>query len=448
MKVGYARVSTGEQSDALTQQIARLEKSGVVQIFSDIKSGRKSDRKEFNKLLAAVKRGEVAEIVITRIDRLARSVVSMSKAIALLEECKVKLTILDAPIEDISNPFSKFSINQMSALAQFESDLLQNRVRHGFDYFREQNKASGKVPFGYRRENERYVPDDTLHPSGKTNWAIAGEIIDHIISNNSPIRGTTHWIQETYGITWSVTGFQNWLKNPTLRGHTRYNVRNLQHHPEKWDIRPDTHAALISPSKDAQLQFVMSENKRRWGANRDQGNRGTSLLSGQIFCGCCDGKCYVNRKGKDILICNKRSVYGKAYCSNKYGTPLPFVTLAVDAELCKRAIALRDFAFDEDIPDPPELAQLKNSLDNLLKMPSNEFIDDAIAGLRSRISQMQVKKDTPNLRLIDEWVQIFGDIQFFASLPHSERFQLYRRFVKRVFIANREIIKIELVEIF
>jgi site-specific DNA recombinase len=445
MRVGYARVSTGEQDEALVQQMARLEKTGLDKIFADIKSGKSNNRKEFNKLIALCKKGEVKEIVITRIDRLARSMVSMSKAIALFEEMGIKLTILDAPIDDISNPFSKFSINQMGALAQFESDLLQSRVRHGYNYFREKNKAPSHVPFGYTRIDEKYAPDLSLHESGKTNWAIAREIIDWMIANKSSIRGTAHHTQAWYGLRWSITGFHNWIKNPVLRGHTRYNVHNKQHKPELWDIRKDTHVALIDASTDEQLQALLINNQRIWGGNRLQGNRGTGLLSGQIYCGCCDGKCYVSRKDKDLLVCNKRNVYGKSYCSNKKATSLSKVCDFVDAALAEKAIMLRDFVFSEDEPEPRELVELKAKLESLEKIPKDDVIEDAIAKIKVKIHQH--KKVTPNLALVDEWVQTFSDIRYFQLLPQDRKSELYRKFLSAVVIDNGSIVLVEFVDI-
>jgi site-specific DNA recombinase len=445
MRVGYARVSTGEQDDALVQQMARLQKTGVDKIFSDIKSGKSNKRQEFNKLLSLCKKGEIKEIVITRIDRLARSVVSMSRAIALFEEMNIKLTILDAPVEDISNPFSKFSINQMGALAQFESDLLQSRVKHGYNYFREKNKAPSHVPFGYIRIDERYAPDLNLQESGKSNWTIAREIIDWMIANKASIRGTTHYTQSQYGIRWSITGFHNWLKNPVLRGHTRYNVHNKQHKPELWDVRKDTHTALIDPITDEQLQSLMEHNQRIWGGNRLQGNRGTSLLSGQIYCNCCGGKCYISRKDKDLLTCSKRNTYGKTYCSNKRATPLPQVVEYVDNALSQRAIALRDYALSEDEPESNELIELRHKLESLEKIPKDDVIEDAIAKIKVKIHQY--KKITFNLALVDEWVHTFSDIRYFQLLPQENKSELYRKFLHAVVIDSGSVVRVEFVDI-
>ena len=71
--LGYVRVSSREQalnSHALEQQIARLENAGVDLVICDVQSGKKDNRPGLKRLLAMIERGEVSEVVITRIDRL------------------------------------------------------------------------------------------------------------------------------------------------------------------------------------------------------------------------------------------------------------------------------------------------------------------------------------------------------------------------------------------
>lgn len=443
MRVGYARVSTGEQDEALTQQVARLEKAGVCKIFSDIKSGKSNNRQNFNKLLTLCRQGKITEIVITRLDRLARSVVTISKAITLFEEQHIKLIILDAPIEDISNPFSKFSINQMGALAQFESDLLQSRVIHGYNYFREQNKACPQPPFGYRRDSEKYVPDLTLHESGKSNWVIAREIIDWFVSNQSTIRGTIHHIYDVYKIRFSTTGLTNWLKNPTLRGHTCYNRKFNNTRPELWDVRKDTHTPLIDEEIYRDIETLLSENRRRWGRN-NKGETGKGLLSGLIYCGCCGGKCYL-RRNKNLLGCKQRAEYGETYCTNKKSTSLTFICEFLDKALTEYANRLRDYALSEEPAESAEVIELRATLANLQKLPQNDAIDDAMAKIKIQIFQHQ-KVAYPS-ELIDEWVNTFSDVQFFKLMPQQEKAELYRKFVRSVTILNGNITDIKLVDI-
>ncbi|BAZ11414.1 resolvase domain-containing protein [Calothrix sp. NIES-4071] len=118
----------------------------------------------------------------------------------------MKLTVLDAPIDDASSPFGWFSINQMAGLAEFESRLLSSRVKHGMEYFREQKKAPGRTPFGYRRVNEKYAPDTTLHECGKSFWEIAAEIVDYFVDGNASLRSTVVYCKKSMALLGQILG--------------------------------------------------------------------------------------------------------------------------------------------------------------------------------------------------------------------------------------------------
>ncbi len=92
--VGYARVSSLEQADntdALKQQINRLKDAGATQIVQDVESGRKDDRVNLAALMERVQRGDVSEIIITRLDRISRSLPHMRKILDILKENGVNL---------------------------------------------------------------------------------------------------------------------------------------------------------------------------------------------------------------------------------------------------------------------------------------------------------------------------------------------------------------------
>lgn len=435
MRVGYARVSTGEQDDALTQQIARLEKAGISQLFSDIKSGKSKNRNQYNKMMTLCRQGKITEIVITRIDRLARSVVTISKAITLFEEMHIKLVILDSPIGDISNPFSKFSINQMGALAQFESDLLQNRVKHGYAYFREQNKASSQVPFGFIRENERYVLDSNVHESGKTIHFIAREIIDWMLENRASIRKTTQYIWESYSIRFSPTGFGNWIKNPVLRGHTRYNVKLNCNRPDVWDIRRDTHTKLIDEFTYQSIETLLTNNKTQWGVNATSvTNRGKGLLTGLVICGCCGAKCYKGKSTRDRIYCKGRWNYGAYHCSNKHGVPSQDIVKLIDLELTKRAISIRNNIATDDNLESSHVIELRKTLADLERLPQNDAIDDAIAKIKTQIYNH--KKIPQNRENIDIWVKHLSNPLFLETINYDDKCQIYRTLVKSITILD------------
>jgi predicted site-specific integrase-resolvase len=80
--VAYVRVSSREQAEntnALEQQRQRVMDAGVDRIFQDVQKGKRDDRPAFQELLARVKRGKIRKIVITRIDRILRSLITLKK---------------------------------------------------------------------------------------------------------------------------------------------------------------------------------------------------------------------------------------------------------------------------------------------------------------------------------------------------------------------------------
>ena len=88
--LGYSRVSKREQAEgthALEQQIARLEKAGAIEIYTDIQSGTRDDRRQFNQVMELVKSKHIDEVIVTRIDRPGRSLLSV---LDILPDLKVQ----------------------------------------------------------------------------------------------------------------------------------------------------------------------------------------------------------------------------------------------------------------------------------------------------------------------------------------------------------------------
>ena len=452
----------------MIQQTERIKKAGVAMIFSDVKSGRSDNRTEFNKLLEQCRRGDISEIVITRIDRLARSIVTINKAIALFNEMGIKLIILDSPVDDLENPFAKFSLNQMGALAEFELDLLQNRVKHGYNHLREQGKASPHVPFGYKRVNGLYEPDLSVHPlpdknsdkdksnktinKTKTKWAIANDIISYLLGNKKSIRATIQYFLNEYDVKFSTTGLTNWLHNPVLRGHTRYGVKKNRKNPENWDIRYNTHEPLITNETYEQILSLLAENSRRWGRNGDKSNVGKGLLSGQMRCGDCRGKMYAHNKAYTPVYCKDRGMYGGEYCKNKKTVHLSKVVEAVDEALTQKAIALKDYTLNNqphEQTQTAEILELRSSLENLQKLPPNAAIEEAIIKIKLQIQQHQTNNFDSiyfQAEQVKEFVELFSDARFYKIMNESVKNKLYKKFIKSVTILGGEVIAISFIE--
>ena len=100
--IGYARVSSREQAEdhqALEQQIARLKAAGATEIFIEVKSGRRDDRAKLNDLMSLVQLKQVDGVIVTRVDRVARSLPKLRQVIDVFLNSDVNLVILDQSID-------------------------------------------------------------------------------------------------------------------------------------------------------------------------------------------------------------------------------------------------------------------------------------------------------------------------------------------------------------
>ena len=126
MKYGYARVSTRHQD--LEGQLRQLEEEHCDKIFFEKITGTKSDRPEFQKLLQTVQVGDT--LVVTKLDRFARSTQDALNTIKVLFEKGVRINVLNlGVIENTSTGRLIFTI--FSAFADFERDLIVERTQEG-----------------------------------------------------------------------------------------------------------------------------------------------------------------------------------------------------------------------------------------------------------------------------------------------------------------------------
>lgn len=126
MKYGYARVSTISQD--LAAQLQALEKEGCEKIYSEKFTGTKSSRPQFQELLSLLQVGDT--LVVTKLDRFARSTVDALKTIKSLFEKGVKVHILNMGLVE-NTPTGKLIFSVMSAFAEFERDMIVERTQEG-----------------------------------------------------------------------------------------------------------------------------------------------------------------------------------------------------------------------------------------------------------------------------------------------------------------------------
>ncbi len=161
LKIGYARVSTDDQD--LTAQRDALTALDVApdRIYVDHGlTGTHRDRPGLREAMAACRAGDV--LVVTKLDRLARSLPDARDIVAELTAREVKLS-LGGSVHDPTDPVGRLLFNVLAMVAEFESDLIKMRTREGMKVARTKGRLRGKQPKLSARQEEHLV---ALHAAG------------------------------------------------------------------------------------------------------------------------------------------------------------------------------------------------------------------------------------------------------------------------------------------
>ena len=139
MKIGYARVSTDAQETHL--QMDALSRAKCTRIYQEKASGAKAERPELVKLLDTARKGDV--VIVWKLDRLARSLRQLIDTTVMLNERGVELHSLTENI-NTTTPSGKLTFHIFAALAEFERDLLRQRVNAGLKAARRRGRVGGR----------------------------------------------------------------------------------------------------------------------------------------------------------------------------------------------------------------------------------------------------------------------------------------------------------------
>ena len=124
---GYARVSTDGQS--VDAQVRQLTKAGCVKVFREVASGAKTDRAQLRNALAQLAAGDV--LMVTRLDRLARSTRDLLNTLAAVTGSKAGFRSLGDTWADTTTPHGRLMVTVLGGLAEFERELTRTRTGEG-----------------------------------------------------------------------------------------------------------------------------------------------------------------------------------------------------------------------------------------------------------------------------------------------------------------------------
>lgn len=138
-QLGYARVSTADQN--LDRQLDALEAAGCERVFSDRVSGKLADRPALKELLAYMRAGDT--LVVTKLDRLGRSLANLIELSSTLQEQGVGLRVLEQGI-DTTTAVGRMFFHIIGAIAEFERELIVERTNDGLAAARARGRVGGR----------------------------------------------------------------------------------------------------------------------------------------------------------------------------------------------------------------------------------------------------------------------------------------------------------------
>ena len=222
----YCRVSTSiqaQEGDSIPAQLSALRtyidnRSDMVcagEYIDDGVSGTIDARDELQKLLCDVRAGKVDIILVTKLDRLYRSIRHYLNMMDTLDKYGVGWVAIWEPIYDTTTPQGRLIVNQMMSIAQFEAENTGQRVRQVFAYkIRKGEVTTGAHPIGFDIVGKRLVPNSD-----------AGMVLDlfrHYNRNNN-LNELVRYAFSEYGLVRTDVALKGMLRNTLYIGRKRDN---------------------------------------------------------------------------------------------------------------------------------------------------------------------------------------------------------------------------------
>lgn len=157
----YCRVSTADQSCERQERELRAfaERAGyeVVQVFRETGSGAKLNRTERRKVMALAQSRRIDAVLVTELSRWGRSTLDLLETLRELEARRVSVVAMNGMTFDLSSATGRMMATVLAGIAEFERDLLRERVRSGLAAARARGRVLGRQ-MGQRPKSDRLAP--------------------------------------------------------------------------------------------------------------------------------------------------------------------------------------------------------------------------------------------------------------------------------------------------
>jgi site-specific DNA recombinase len=313
----YTRISTDEENQptSLHSQRERLEafckvQEGwrIVAHEEDRSTGAKRDRPGLERALDLARAGQIELLLVYRVDRLSRKVRQLAQLAEELDRLGVVLRSATEPF-DTGSAAGRMMLQMLGVFAEFEHATIVDRVTAGIERRAKEGRwATGRLPFGYRRNERKDVISDErtaptvkrifeLYTSGRLGTAaIARQLADEQAA--APPAG------------WQPAVVQLVLQNQAYLGQVLWRGESL----------PGLHEPLVDELTFQRAQRLLRERGEDMALRRS--NPGDYLLSGLVRCGRCR-RAYVGASARGngglyhYYACSGRQKLGRKACEGE-----------------------------------------------------------------------------------------------------------------------------------
>ncbi|EMS78404.1 recombinase family protein [Desulfotignum phosphitoxidans] len=427
----YIRVSTMNQvdRDSLTTQQERLISYCKAQGYSNYKifkdagcSAKNTDRPSLGQLMDAIKADKINYVIVTKLDRITRSIKDLINLVDFFEKFDVKFISVSESI-DTSSAMGRFMQHLLGILAQLEREMTAERVSTDMHHRATKGKWNGGIiPYGYTTqaflfkrlksnnvaENLAFSKASELCPEPNKLYPYPEEteiikwMFNNFLEKNS-VRETAislnnRGIKTRNNCLWAQSTVHRILRSPIYVGKISYGKRKtsvngklIPQEKDSWTIVDGEHEAIISDEIFDKVQGQLSQISRK------PVKKGRIyLLSGLLNCGKCNGrmsghtfKKKENKKSYSYYKCTNRLQKGKTACE---GLSLP-------------ANELEDFIVQTlmDLSQNQTFLSDKEKMIEMIKSNAKESKNntDEINDINSNINKHQEKLNTLLIKLED-----------------------------------------------
>lgn len=386
--VGYARVSTEEQSDSLPAQVSRLEAAGCDRVITDIESGREDDRDGLLELLTMVRAGQVSDLLVTRVDRLGRNAAFADALLAQCEAAGVTIRALDGGVIESATPQGFLMARLQTGLAEMESRMLSMRIKRQFTVYRAEGRhLRRRKPFGYQGGKDHRLEPHPIH------WSEALRVLEQLRKVGS-FSGMTNRLPDWCSWTPAAGSLQSWFCNPVIRGHVGhfYDKSSGKGWNQRWgEIQYDQHPALISEGDWRELADLLQRPRNRFKSCAD--NEVRHGLTGLLRCASCAHRMGRNSSAGVVWWrCRHRLCKERGGIKEIELLPVVVQACVAEAERLARVVA------EPQAPDPI-VGAMADELEMMRKLaarnPGNRAMAAAVAEQEQRIKALHRQQREP-----------------------------------------------------